>query len=47
MTEHIIPTSDASQNNAAGVVEVVETGSTKVNPLGLSEAKLIVFFETL
>ena len=47
MTEHIIPTSDAAHNNAAGVSEVVETSSTKVNLLGLSEAKLIAFFETL
>jgi 23S rRNA (adenine2503-C2)-methyltransferase len=53
MTEHIIPTSDAAQNNVAASIEVsasavaVETGSAKVNLLGLSEAKLIAFFETL
>jgi 23S rRNA (adenine2503-C2)-methyltransferase len=53
MTEHIIPTSDTAQNNAVGAIEVtasavaVETGSAKVNLLGLSEAKLIAFFETL
>ncbi|HOY24395.1 MAG TPA: 23S rRNA (adenine(2503)-C(2))-methyltransferase RlmN, partial [Cellvibrio sp.] len=54
MTEHIIPTSDAAQNNVAAAIEVapsavelVETSSTKVNLLGLSEAKLIAFFETL
>ena len=52
MTEQFIPTSEAAQNNAAGAIEVAaldvaKSGSVKVNLLGLSEAKLIAFFETL
>ncbi|MFO1388817.1 23S rRNA (adenine(2503)-C(2))-methyltransferase RlmN [Cellvibrio sp.] len=46
MSEQSTPTSDAAQNTVAGTTEVASS-STKVNLLGLSEAKLIEFFATL
>lgn len=46
MSEQSTPTSDAAQNTVAGTTEVASS-STKVNLLGLSEAKLIDFFATL
>lgn len=47
MAEQIIPTPETLRDNAESITAVEESGAAKVNLLGMSEAKLIAFFETL
>jgi 23S rRNA (adenine2503-C2)-methyltransferase len=51
MVEHINPTTETTSATTGEIVvaslDEVKNGSTKVNLLGMSEAKLIAFFETL
>ncbi|RYY76115.1 MAG: 23S rRNA (adenine(2503)-C(2))-methyltransferase RlmN [Gammaproteobacteria bacterium] len=47
MVEHINPIAETASETSAAVDASVANSSTKVNLLGMSEAKLIAFFETL
>lgn len=47
MIEHINPIAEAASEISTGVDASAATSSAKVNLLGMSEAKLIAFFETL